>query len=81
MNESRKALADLFARLHGMGVESAAPMPLCSIPAPLCGTCETWWTANKERKVGEVVGEMFGRDNQGITESDVLAAAKRAGVY
>lgn len=79
MNPDRKTLADLFARLHGMGVESAAPWPSCGLP--LCPPCETWWTENKVRVVGEVIGEMFGRDNQGITESDVLDAAKKAGVY
>ena len=81
MNQERKDLAALFERLHAMGIGAAAPWPMCGIPAPLCGSCETWWTENKVRVVGQVIGEMFGRDNQGITEADVLDAAKRAGVY
>ena len=89
MNAERKTLADLFARLHGMGVESADL------------TCRRCGATGRNKRVGDecymcegagslapssghvlmVLGEMMNVATPGITMSDVLNAAKKAGVY
>ena len=90
MNAERKTLADLFARLHGMGVEAAGRTPchecenddLMDQPPPMpCAYCGGTNLARiEERQVLQVLGEMMGRKLE-VTESDVLDAAKKAGVF
>lgn len=89
MNPDRKTLADLFARLHGMGVESAAADLACiqckttgdwwGVPCPYCGGFGFHKPIPAE--VLPVLGEMMNVATPGITMSDVLDAAKKAGVY
>jgi len=79
MNEHRKALADLFARLHGMGVESADTPGLRVCPTPGCTSCKVVMPDSDE--VLMVLSEMMNVATPGVSMSDVLDAAKKAGVY
>ena len=91
MNADRKALADLFARLHGVGVESATlDCPMCdgtgtrvstNVACWFCGGSKVRPVSDWQGVVLRVVGEMMATDTPGITMGDVLTAAKRAGVY
>ena len=89
MNESRKALADLFARLHGMGVESAdIACDHCKGTGrqPWSHLACIWCDGSKVRMPHDhvilyVLSEMMNVDTPGITTGDVLDAAKKAGVY
>jgi hypothetical protein len=76
MSQERKYLSALFKRLHGMGIE-AANMSACGNVD--CTVCEPMDIT--ETEVLQVLGEMMTADTGDITMSDVLAAAKRAGVY
>lgn len=78
MNEDRRALADLLARLHGVGVENAL-WPGCGKPE--CPRAECWATEVYEEQVLRILSEMMNLPTPGITMGDVLTAAKRAGVY
>lgn len=75
MSDARADLVALFKRLHGMGVESAYISP-----------SEAYYYANSGARVPQsdvlqVLGEMMTTDTGDITMGDVLAAAKRAGVF
>ena len=69
MNQERKDLAALFARLHAVGIESAKVTPCIGREVP------------DERQVLQVLGEMMVMPHGDITTDDVLTAAKRAGAY
>ena len=85
MKADRKALAVLFARLHALGVTSA------DVGCSVCKGTDTkgkcWrcygdgYDHVSSGAVLQVLGEMMVTDTLGITTTDVLAAAKRAGVF
>lgn len=92
MNLERKTLADLFARLHGMGVTTAATDLACvhcdmtgkasGRTAPNCYECDgEGYHVPDCDEVLVVLGEMMNVATPGITMSDVLDAAKKAGVF
>ena len=76
MNVERKSLAELFERLFEMGAESA---DLHGCGNVRCKECDAVEASSYE--VLRVLSEMMNLDTPGITMSDVLTAAKKAGVY
>ena len=90
MNEDRRALADLLARLHGMGVTTAPNDLQCQHckgtgqyrkPGD-CFECKgEGYHLPEHCEVLPILGEMMNVPTPGITMGDVLAAAKKAGVY
>lgn len=87
MNPDRKTIADLFARLHGMGVESAdLTCDKCKGMGWRGHTPCVWCEGFKVRMPHDhvvlyVLSEMMNVATPGITMGDVLDAAKKAGVY
>lgn len=88
MNAERKTLADLFAHMEQDGVEMAirSPCPRCWRASPEYIAACTHCGGENYRPITEddiwrLLGEMRGRVTAGVTESDVLDAAKKAGVF
>lgn len=85
MKADRQAFAALLRQLHTMGVTSAAVS--CSVckgqPSGVpCRRCDdAGYDHVSSGAVLTVLGEMMVTDTPGTTMSDVLDAAKRAGVY
>lgn len=93
MNPDRKTLADLFARLHGMGVTAANTVlecPSCDAEGSYIEDGKTTqcldcmgecYHAPYPDEVLQVLGEMMTVATPGVSMSDVLDAAMKAGVY